>query len=87
MKEQKWYYEYIVSVWYEDMPATEKKYGVVPAYNYAEAARKLADYYGEDHICDIKMSAVEDGEVYEFNYYNGNTFRLDVSEAIKVTKD
>ena len=76
MKVRQNFYEYTVTVYYEDDRKCETKHGVTLAYSYREALQTLIRYYGEDDLCSVSLSPVEDGEVYEFEWNSGNSFDI-----------
>ena len=58
---------YTVTVWNELDSVEEKKYGVTFAPTYLNAMAKISNYYGDDDIIDVFITALEKSDVIELN--------------------
>lgn len=54
------YYEYKVSVYYEDEGKTQEETGIVAGQSYGEALSQLIEYYGENDTENVYLSCLSD---------------------------
>lgn len=57
-----WFYRFTVEWYCEDERQTITDSGLVVGENYADAVKKIADYFGDDCICELKLFQVGDSE-------------------------
>ena len=77
-------FEYIVKYYNEFTDKEEIVHGIVHGEDYPDAVTHIIEYYGNDELCELKISETEEDHVYEFEDKNkSNFFEFNVKERVE----